>query len=418
MSGVSHGSSRSAVRPRRKVFVAIFGLYTRYIFRVYLQHVSVFLLGLLIAALTIDVSTQVPEILAAPPHAAGLGVPLRLAWYLLLRSADIGTKLLPIGSFLGVLSAEVALTLARERLIVSNTGRTPYKCIVPALLLGISFGCIQVALDTYLRPMAIMAQISGHLGEDGRRFDRTLYRGQSWLASRAGLVRARIEYGPPPVLHDVTVFSMGSDGQLNKVVNAESATPEGGTTFWRLQGGSAWLKEETFKAPVSGEASSPGGAQADLGIDPLWVSNLGINPMYLPQATLTSLANSQSGVFDASEYRMWVQLRYSDFLLPGGMILLATSMSLLFLRFGSSIQRVAAIALAGYSVHVALRAVNLLGGYGYIPPGIVGWSIPCILLVIALTILAVTQALGTRNGIFGGGLRRFLHEVSGWLQPR
>ena len=29
------------------------------------------------------------------------------------------------------------------------------------------------------------------------------------------------------------------------------------------------------------------------------------------------------------------------------------------------------LALIGYVVHVALRAINLLGGYGYVSPGIV-----------------------------------------------
>jgi lipopolysaccharide export system permease protein len=418
MSEVLERLRRSAVRPRRKVvLVAIFGLYTRHILQVYLQHVFVVFLGLLIAALTIDVSTQIPEILAAPPHATGLRIPLRLAWYLLLRSADLGTRLLPVGCFLGVLSAEVALTLGRERLMVSNTGRTPYQCIVPALLLGFSLGCVQVVLDTYVRPMAMMAQISGRLGEDGRWHDRTREEGQRWLVSSMGLVKARIEYGPPPVLHDITLFSMGSDGQLNKVLNAESATPEEGTNLWLLRGGSIWLKQGTLNGPTEGEASNSAEARVDLGIDPVWISNLGINPMYLPQKTLKSIANSHNGVLDKSEYRLWVQLRYTDFLLPGGMILLASSMSLLFFRFGSSFQRIVTIALIGYSVHVLLRALNLLCGYGYIPPEIASWSVPCILFLVAMTALATTQALGAGQGLFGE-LRRLLQEASGWLQPR
>lgn len=385
----------SVVRPRRRVHLAVFGLYTRHILRIYLQHLFVVLAGLLIAALTIDISTQVPEILVAPPRATGIDVPGRVAWYLLLRAADFGTRLLPIGCFLGVLSAEVALTLSRERLIVSNTGRTPYQCIVPVLLLGCVFGVVQVTLDTYLRPMAMMTQIVGKLGEDGRGYDRTRDLGPMWLVSKMGLVRARIEFGPPPVLRDVTIYALGDDGQLTGVVRAESANPEAGTDSWLLHGASRWAKDGT-SGPAVADASLPNGeVRADLALDPLWLTNLGINAMFLPQKTLLALANSGSDNPRASEYRMWVQLRYADWLLPGGLILLASCMSLLFLSNGSSFQRVVVIALAGYAVHVLLRALYLLGGHGYIPPLVVGWLVPSALIVISLGVLTAAQVIGT-----------------------
>jgi lipopolysaccharide export system permease protein len=414
MSAVLDRLRGSAARPRRKARLAFFGLHTRYILQVYLQHVFIVLAGLLIAALTIDVSTQVRELLAAPPAATGFDIPLRLAWYALLRSADVGTRLLPIGCFLGVLSAEVAMTVSRERLMISNTGRSPFQCIVPAMLLGIVFGCALAALDTYLRPIAMMAQISSRLGDDGRGADRTIERGQRWFASKAGLIKARIEYGPPPVLRDLTVFSTGDDGQLRKVLTAVSASPEPGTNSWLIKDGRLWIADgDASRGFEVGVSPQTGEARADLGMNPLWVSHLDISPIYLSQAVLRSLAESASGVFDPAIYRMLIQVRYADWLLPGGMILLASSMSLFFLRRGSSFQRVIALALIGYVVHVALRAINLLGSYGYIAPRIVAWSIPCVLIVMAVAALALTHALGTGEPmsrrfrrLFGGVPRR------------
>lgn len=402
MSVVLERLRGSVARPRRKIRLAVFGLYTRHVLRVYLQHLFVVLFGLLIAALTIDISTQVPDILAAPPQAVGTEIPFRLAWYLLLRSADIGTRLLPIGCFLGVLSAEVALTLARERLMVSNTGRTPFQCIVPALLMALVFGIFQVTLSTYLRPMAMMAQIAGRLGEDGRAYDRTRDLGQVWLASKAGLIKARIEYGPPPVLRDIMIYSVEREGQLAGVVSAEFASPEAGTQFWLLRKSRQWTKTDVQDQPLAGMLRANGEVRADLAIDPLWIANLGINAMFLPQTTLKALASSKSDSAYTSEYQMWIQLRYSDLLFPGGMILLASCLALLILSHGSSFQRVMAIVLVGYAVHVAIRALSLLGGHGYISPIVVGWLIPCTLIILSLGALAAAQANGTGQALSGG----------------
>ncbi len=417
MTAVLERLRGSAVRPRRNARLAFFGLYTRYTFQVYVQHIFVVLAGLLIAALTIDVSTQVRELLAASPAATGFDIPLRLAWYALLRCTDIATRLLPIGCFLGVLSAEVAMTVGRERLMISNTGRSPFQCVVPAVLLGIMFGGVQFTLDAFLRPMAMMAQISGRLGDDGRRADRTIDRGQRWFASKDALVRARIEYGPSPVLRDLTVFATGDDGQLRKVLTAASASPEPGTSFWLIKDGRLWVADGTGSRGFTVEVSpQTGEARADLGMDPLWVSYLDISPAYLPQVVLHSLAGSPGGVFDARIYRMMIQVRYADWFLPGSMILLASTLSLFFLRHGSSFQRVIMLALIGYVVHVALRAINLLGGYGYVSPGIVAWSIPCVLIAVATTVLTLTYALGTGEGI-SGLLRKLFGGLPGRSYP-
>lgn len=414
MSAVLERLRGSALRPRRNARLAFFGLYTRYTFQVYVQHIFVVLAGLLIAALTIDLSTQVREVLAAPPAATGFEIPLRLAWYALLRSADIATRLLPVGCFLGVLSAEVAMTVGRERLMISNTGRSPFQCIVPAVLLGVVFGGVQFTLDTFLRPMAMMAQISGRLGDDGRRADRTIDRGQRWFASKDALVRVRIEYGPPPMLRDLTVFATGDDGQLRKVLTAASASPEPGTSFWLIKDGRLWVADGSGSPGFTVEISpQTGQARADLGMDPVWVSHLEISPAYLPQAVLHSLADSPGGVFDARIYRMMIQVRYADWFLPGSMILLVTALSLFFLRHGSSFQRVIMLALIGYVVHVALRAMNLLGGHGYISPWIVAWSIPCVLVVITGAVLTLTHSLGT-----GEGMLRLLRRLFGRLSGR
>src|SRR5689334_15292993 len=136
------------------------------------QQTFVATLGILIVALTVDLAPQLRQVLADGPEGEGLWVVVRLARYLMLRSMDFGPRLLPIGCFLGVMACEFAHTWSRERLAVWNSGRSPLQCLLPAIMLSLLAGFIQIGLDTYLRPAAVAAQVAEGLGEYGQRFDR------------------------------------------------------------------------------------------------------------------------------------------------------------------------------------------------------------------------------------------------------
>ncbi len=209
------------------------------------------------------------------------------------------------------------------------------------------------------------------------------------------------------MLREVAVFSTGADGQLRTVLTAASARPEPGTNFWLIKGGRLWVDGSSPPALAVDVSTIKSEARADLGLNQLWVSNLDINPVYLSQAMLRSLAGSANVTFDPGFYWMLIQVRYADWILPGAMILLASSMSLFFLRHGSSFGRVMVLALTGYVVHVALRAVSLLGGHGYVPPVMVAWFVPCVLLTTALVTLVLAHALGTGEKLPGAVWRLF-----------
>src|SRR4029079_5426691 len=176
------------------------------------------------------------QILADGPEGEGFWVVLRLARYIMLRGADFAPRLLPIGCFLGVMTCEISHTWSRERLAVWNSGRSPLQCLVPALILSVLAGLIQVAFDGYLRPAAVAVQIAEHLGEYGAIFDRRPTTNRVWITAGNNLVASRVEFGPPPVLRDLMIYRLRSDGRLTEVVAAKEARPGPGKDLWNANG--------------------------------------------------------------------------------------------------------------------------------------------------------------------------------------
>lgn len=385
-SGRNAASTMS--RGERKVILSPFGLYTRYTFAAYLRYTGLVAIGLLIVALTVDLSPQLQKVWSGyGGQVSGIEAVSR---YLVLRTADVVTRLIPIACFFGVLTAEIASTLSREREVIWNTGRSPLQCLVPSVLLGLLAGLIQFGFDGYVRPAAIAAQIEARLGEYGERYDRRLSDQRIWFVAGDDLVFARIEYGPPPALHDVTIFKFeGESHRLETVIAAEKASPVEEGQSWRLENGRSWDTKASTDGKVTDRNLSKSLETVILRLDPLWVSNMGINAMFLSQRVLESLAGG-SGIFNKNAYRTWIQVRYSSILSPTAMSVLASSMSLLLLATAVSPQALLAIILAGYAGHISTRAFSLLGAYGYVPPMVAGWLTP--LLQLSAAILLLTAA--------------------------
>ena len=372
-------------KSQRAIFLSPLGIYTRYTLAAYLRFTGLIAIGCLVAALTIDLSPQLPRIWNSQggyPNAVA-----RVLWYLALRSADVITRLISIVCFLGVFAAEIASTWSRERQVIWNTGRSPMQCLIPALLLGLLAGLLQFGFDRYLRPAAIAAQISDRLGEYGERYDRRPLPYRTWIVAGDDLVHARIEFGPPAALHDVTIYKFATEQhRLEAVITAQTARAPADGLTWKLEQGRRW--------EISTRQTSPDrDAVVDtvaLQLDPLWVSNFGINAMFLPQPVLDALAQG-TGVFDRRAYQTWIQIRYSSLVAPSAMALLASSLSLLLLATSITPQAVLGIALAGYAGHVLTRAFSLLGIYGYLPPVVVGWITPALQLASAVLLLVAAS---------------------------
>jgi lipopolysaccharide export LptBFGC system permease protein LptF len=287
---------------------------------------------------------------------------------------------------------------------VWNSGRSPIRCLTPAILLGVLLGGVEFTIDAYLGPAAMAVQMEERLGLDGQRLDRTRIKDRHWIALSGGLLNTEIEYGPPPVLHHLTLYKLDAHGTLTGVDMASAARQLPGSDLWLMRDGRSWSSSEKGR-PLDGAAHptpAPGNSVGEtmtpfaeqtirLDIDPLWLSVFGMEPQYLRMPVLRALARSDSGPHYTGLYRTRLQALYGEALLPGAMALLATSLSLLLLAYNTPARALVGILFAGYLAHSGTKACLLMGQNGYMPPVMAGWLVPVALLSGTLATFGVIE---------------------------
>ncbi|HMH66152.1 MAG TPA: LptF/LptG family permease [Rhizomicrobium sp.] len=390
-------------RGARAIYLAPWGLYSRYMLGAYLRHTMMVAAALMTIALTIDLWPQVALLTADPSRG-----PVQAVWSILrlavLRIPDLLPPFLPFATFLGVVWTESAFTESRERLLIWNSARSPLFCLVPALLAGLVMGVSLFALDAWLRPAAIHVQIDERLGREGIRLDRSQSGGSHWIALPDGLLRAEIEYGPPVKLHNATIYKLDSEGHLSEVDTASVARPLGGDR-WLLEDGQYWRAAESSRGDVLSTAASeesqiPFKSRGVVMIlDPLWLRNIGLSPQYLHLSELRALARAPIMSRDLSGYRTRLQTVFGETLFTALMALLAASLSMLYFAYQTRWLALVTVLLAGYLAHFASKAFTLMGEFGYIAPFFAGWAAPLLLIAAvarALYVIQKRRGLGLR----------------------
>ena len=382
-------SFRPSPGEERRFLTVYFGTYTRIQAISHARHAATVVAALLVIALTLDLATLIERILAQAPDQSALGRALHVAWYIMLRIADLIGTLLPLGTFLGIFWSEVTLTQTRERLVVWNGGRTPLQTLMPLLILGLICGIAQTAALMWLRPAAVAYQIENGIGSYGGRFDRRLQAHATWITLDNHLIRARIDYRNSRLI-DVDIYEISTSGRMTSRIQARSAVPSSIAGQWTFIDGSRWI------APLpSDEQTNIGEAKwfteevLPLPLDPLWLANFAIEARFLPQQTLLALAALGDGVPNDAAYATWKQVRMAQALLPFGMMGLASALAMTLIAFRTTLKSVIGIGLTGYFVHVATHLIVWLGEYGYVAPILAGWLIP--VATIAATLLLLVR---------------------------
>ena len=386
----------------REIHLALVGQHTRYMLKAYLRHVFMVTSVLLAIALTIDLWPQFHIIANGQGHGA-----LNAIWNVLrfsaLRTPNLVAPFLPFATFLGVVWTEVVHTQSGERMLVWNSGRSPLQCLTPVVFLATILGAGEFTMDSYLGPAAMAVQMHERLGLDGKRLDRTRRGDDHWIALSGGLLRTEIEYGPPPVLHNLTLYKRSAGGQLTELDVAAVAYQLPGKNLWLMRNGRFWTPEGS---PASNDMTystvAPGDAADDtmvpfaeravsLELDPLWLSVFGMEPQYLPMHELRPLARSDRGPQSKGLYRTRLQVLYGEIVLPGAMALLAASLSMLFLSYSTPVKALIGIVFVGYLAHFGTKACLLMGQNGYMPPVMAGWLVSACLLGATLAVFGVIE---------------------------
>jgi lipopolysaccharide export LptBFGC system permease protein LptF len=359
----------------------------------YARHTFLVTCGILVIALSIDLTFYLSKVLVTAAESQNVWPALFLVWYLGLRSVDFLAELLPLAGFFGVFWAEIVHTISNERLVVWLSGRAAYQCLTPVLLFGAVLGFVELGLNLYIRPAAVTAQIEARLGSYGERFDRRPRSESRWVAAGQDLMQANIVPGPPPELRDVRIYRMNQDLSLQFYYRARSANPIDDHS-WMLVDGRKWTMQAPDDALAAGSSDSEffdakKGTQfererIDLEIAPLWVSNYRTAPRYLPFDVFGAL--SKLNFSPKSYFWTWSYARFSLSIFAAVMPLLAASLSMLLLVSEIRLVPLVVIAIVGYFANTTMKVFVVLGEHDYVSPAIAALLPPFLLLLACATV--------------------------------
>lgn len=356
--------------------LALFGLETRYVARLYLIRTMLVAFLALVLVLALDLAGRFDQVLSAQSVVEIPDGAWRLAYYLGLRAGYNLPAILPIALAIGVLWAELRLTQGHERAMIAYTGRAPALSLLPALVVGLLVGLVQFALIAQVRPYTVAAQ-----GEAGFRYYGSRYFGgttqRSWRDFGDTLVYAGIRFAADgPVLVDARLFLFDDDDQLVRVVWADAAQP---TAAGLLLSGdhAAW------------PALDSPGALVPLMIDADWLSYAGVTPRFLPQPVLQRIATATSGVPAQPAYRAALHERWAAIAGSLAMAVLMASLSLRWMAIRRGLLVPLAIAGIGYAMQIAGNVLSALGEYERVSPVLAAWGLPgavlagCLVAILA-----------------------------------
>ncbi|CAI9121258.1 LptF/LptG family permease [Brytella acorum] len=381
---------KQAPLPRR-VRLAPLGHYTRYVLLAYLRQVVLIVLVLWIIALTIDLWPQMDNI----TQACHSGTTRCVVRFCLLRTPRLIGPLVPFMTFLGVFVTELMHTRSGERTLFFNSGRSPAQSLMPALLLGLCLGPMDVALDAWLGPASMAVQMKERIGRDGQRLDRARESNLNWIVLRDGLLSTHVVQTGRPVLTQLEFFRFAGPGQLVQVVRAASAEQVGQSNVWHVKTGRKWQSPDgiarlSMSDALTGNAMAPfTDMDLQLSLDPLWLSVIGMEVQYVPFRVLLALSGREAQGYRDAPYRTQLHMIIAEALLPGIMAVLAAALAVTFLAYGARAMIAGAVLFVGYLAHSAIRACALLGESGDVPPILAAWLVP--LLAIATVILVLRR---------------------------
>lgn len=357
--------------------LALFGRETRYVGRIYLLRVFLVLAGALSVVLALDLALNFEALARGDIGAAATeDTTARMAYYVWLRLLYNLPQALPIAAAVGVVWAEFSLARSRERLMIAATGRTPLLSLVPALVMGLVLGLVQVSALTTLRPHAVEAQATGGYRNFGPRFRGAETAQPEWIMTDRALVHARIGFAEPAHLIEVTAYLLDDGDRIGAIIGAARAEPAGAPGHWRFTNGSVWrvdraenLPAETFETLV-----------IPFGLDPVWLSHAGVPARFLPQPVLASLASGRGGIPQPYRYAANYHQRFAGPLYLAAMAVLGATLGLLLLSPRVSLGVPLVIGMSGYCVHVSVQIIWTLGEFGLIGAAWAAWTLPVVLL--------------------------------------
>ena len=338
------------------------GIAARNIAATHLKSIAFVMFVLLTVAIAIDLAKTIDDIRMRATKDDLALLPL-VAKYLTYRSADIVARLLPMACLAGSFIAELARHQRMENVILSTAGAPPTLIFAAILAVAAVTGTIQAALEGWLRPVAVFAQVDLKIGSYAKRF-HTGDLGARWFVEGDRAIQARIVRSQSPELRQVRVFEGVGQAELTRVISATRAEPMAQGENWMLFDATVWQG-----AP--GSAMYPTFHEQlalPLALTRSHLQYHGIYGFYLPNAPLREIA-AIKGTERTADAETAIMRRCVAWILPGVFAFLGMSLAQAG-RNGRFFAwwRLLCLGAFGYVCVVSVKTFWSLGEFGVLSP--------------------------------------------------
>lgn len=340
------------------------GLAARQIAATHLRAVAFAMFVLWTVAVAIDLGKYLDE-LRRSADATGVALLPLMAEYLLYRSSDIVGRLLPMAGLVGGFIAELLRHQRLEPVILSAAGARPSLFFAALLGAGLMVGSVQLALEAWWRPAAVLAQIDLGVGAYAARFHHGDH-GRRWFIDGDRAIEARVMRGPAADLRDIRVFEGVGQGNLRRILSAERAQPTSDPLIWELQNAIVWQSHSAASAVMQPQTHQR--LRLPLPLSLTHVRYHGIYGYYLPNNALLDLVRV-TGSDRWAEAQTSLMRRVTALFLPGLFMFLGASLAQAG-RNGRLLAwwRLLALGTLGYVSVVSVKSFWTLGDYGAVSP--------------------------------------------------
>jgi lipopolysaccharide export LptBFGC system permease protein LptF len=197
------------------------------------------------------------------------------------------------------------------------------------------------------------------------------------------------------------IYRLDDLGHLREIDSAQSATPLRDGKGWLLLNGQYWSVPLTIDAGggLSTDVLAAGPADAirfvakpmNIGLDPVWIENFGIDPDNLPQSTLVAMSDKRHDPETDAFIHARVQINRANAFTPLAMALLATVLSLTLFPYAVDFVSAFLVVLGGYGAYLLMRTLSVMGEQAFVPTFMAAWFTPLFLIGISAVLLANSE---------------------------
>ncbi|HEY7006745.1 MAG TPA: LPS export ABC transporter permease LptG [Sphingomicrobium sp.] len=352
-----------------------------YMVKLFLTRSLAVLFALVLVLMTLDLLGEAGKILAVPGNGDSA-----LWHYILLRLPVLISRFLPFSVLLGTLIAFVGLNQNSEVVAMKAAGLSAHQILAPLVVASIGIAAAMFAFNE-----GVVVNSARHVNAWSDNGYKPIPPASGilsnvWLLDADDLIRAGIVSGRGArmTLHQVSIYDR-SGGILQRVINADRATPLPASRDWLLQ------NVQSYDANMNVVRHFPA-VKALSGISPDQFTIAKVDPTELDYWTLKQrIGELEAAGRPADEARAGLAHKLSGPLSTLLMPLLAAVAAFGLARSGHVLVRAVLGMALGFAYFVADNFSLAMGNAGAYPPLFAAWAPFFLFLLVGEAVLVRTE---------------------------